>query len=407
MNSLMTHKKLTGSALFTALLSSILTGCGGGGETAVISLQEPVDYINIAELGSDLFVDTNLSNNRNQSCATCHAAGRAFTDPRHHSLGNGTVAVLARETGVSVGDDNFSIGIRNAPTAAYAALTPPFSQDENGYIGGQFWDGRASTLADQAGGPPLNSVEMQMPSKQAVIERLQENDSYVNAFKKFYGEGIFNDVDAVYLAMTQAIEAFEKTSEFQTFDSKWDRFLTGDYTFTASEQAGYELFQNKNCMLCHTSNADLASAKQTFTNYRYYNLGLPKNQVLIDENDERGLNTDFVENGDRGLLDNPAVTDQAEIGKFKTPTLRNVAVTAPYMHNASFKELRDALNFLNAGAADTETPFPSTVTAHMSAQNMSEQEVENLECFLRTLTDQSYEAVMPTTRTDGTTILCD
>nr|WP_279576189.1 c-type cytochrome [Thiomicrorhabdus marina] len=207
--------------------------------------------------------------------------------------------------------------------------------------------------------------------------------------------------------MTQVIEAFEKTSEFQTFDSKWDRSLTGDYTFTASEQAGYELFENKNCMLCRTSNADLASAKQTFTNYRYYNLGLPKNQVLIDENDERGLNTDFVENGDRGLLDNPAVTDQAEIGKFKTPTLRNVAVTAPYMHNASFKELRDALNFLNAGVADTETPFPSTVTVHMSAQNMTEQEVENLECFLRTLTDQSYEAVMPTTRTDGTTILCD
>ena len=403
----MIHKKLTGTALFTALLSSILTGCGGDGETAVISLQEPVDYINIAELGSDLFVDTNLSNNRTQSCATCHAAGRAFTDPRHHSRGNGTVAVLARTTGVSVGDDGFSIGVRNAPTAAYAALTPEFDQDENGYFGGQFWDGRASTLADQAGGPPLNPVEMQMPDKASVVARLQENESYVNAFKLFYGEGIFNDVDDAYLAMTQAISAFEKTSEFQTFDSKWDRAMSGDYTFTASEQAGYELFQTKNCITCHTSATDLESAKQTFTNYRYYNLGLPKNQVLIDENAERGLNTDFVENGDRGLFDNPAVTEMTEVGKFKTPTLRNIAVTAPYMHNASFKELRDALNFLNAGVADSETPFPSTVTAHMIAQNMTATDVNNLECFLRTLTDQDYEVVMPTLRADGSTIVCD
>lgn len=375
----MIDNKLPRIAFFTSVLALSLSGCGGSGETSIISLQEPAVYASVAELGSDLFVDTNLSNNRTQSCATCHAAGRAFTDPRHHSRGNGTVAVLARTTGVSVGDDGVSVGSRNAPTAMYAALTPEFGQDENGYFGGQFWDGRASTLADQAGGPPLNPVEMQMPDKASVIARIQENEAYVTAFQKFYGLGIFNDTDAAYTAMTQAIASFEKTAAFQPFDSKWDFVIAeGDETlFSSSEQNGYQLF-TQHCISCHNSADSITNSKQTFTNYRYYNLAVEDNpEISGDDNDQ-------------GLYENPNVTETSEIGKFKTPTLRNVAVTAPYMHNGVYKDLQTAIAFFNNDEI-----------------NLSSTEINDLECFLRTLTDSAYESLLPTTRTDGSSIICN
>ena len=118
----------------------------------------------------------------------------------------------------SLGDDDSSIGDRNAPTASYAAFSPKFHINKEGlYVGGQFHDGREPDLEGQAGGPPLNPIEMGMPDKASVVERLMENEEYLNGFKLLYGDDIFEAPDRAYRAMTEAIAAFERTGFFSPF----------------------------------------------------------------------------------------------------------------------------------------------------------------------------------------------
>lgn len=113
--------------------------------------------------------------------------------------------------------------------AAYAKFAPDFHFKEDGTpVGGQFWDGRAKDLAEQAGGPPLNPVEMGMPDKATVVARLQEDEDYVESFKSLFGDDVWSDTDRAYAAMTDAIAAFERTDQFAPFDSKYDRFLRGN-----------------------------------------------------------------------------------------------------------------------------------------------------------------------------------
>ncbi|MFD2442286.1 cytochrome-c peroxidase [Paracoccus kondratievae] len=127
----------------------------------------------LTELGQRLFHDPALSRNGTQSCATCHDPEYAFTDPREGVAGRA----------VSLGDDGVSYGDRNTPTLSYAALSPSFHRDAKGrYKGGQFWDGRADDLEDQAGQPMLNPVEMAMTDKAAVVARLRDEQGYQESF---------------------------------------------------------------------------------------------------------------------------------------------------------------------------------------------------------------------------------
>ena len=136
----------------------------------------------IESLGGMLFFDVSLSKNKTQSCATCHNPEHGFVDDRDNGVG----------AMVSLGDDLKSRGARNAPTAAYAMVSPHFHFDskKQQYIGGQFLDGRENTLAGQAGGPPLNPVEMGLPNKKMLVDRLKENTTYVTTFKEHFGEKI-------------------------------------------------------------------------------------------------------------------------------------------------------------------------------------------------------------------------
>ena len=139
------------------LAGAVLVGAAAGRQPA------PPAPGDLAALGQRLFHDTALSRTGTQSCATCHDPEHAFTDPREGAAGRA----------VSLGDDGVSYGDRNTPTLSYAALSPDFHRDDKGrYKGGQFWDGRADDLADQAGQPMLNPVEMGVPDKAAVVERL-------------------------------------------------------------------------------------------------------------------------------------------------------------------------------------------------------------------------------------------
>ena len=349
--------------------------------------------LNYQGLGEVLFFDKSLSFNKTQSCSTCHSPDTAFVDQRKNSANQM----------VSEGDNPHLHGNRNANTALYAMFSPDFHFDEKiqDYVGGQFWDGRAKDLAEQAGGPPVNPVEMGMPDKKAIVERLKANSIYYKAITDIYGESIWADTDRIYAIMEKAIAAFEKHDLFAQFSSKYDRALKNEAELTALEAEGKALFFDKtrtNCSNCHQS-SDANSAKETFTNYRYYNIGVPSNQALIKLNK---LAADYVDNG---LLDNPMVKgDEKQKGKFKVPTLRNIAVTAPYMHNGVFRDLKTVLLFKDSfnnpnrkinpetGKAWDKAEYAQTINPDvLKAKPLTDEEINALEAFLKTLTDEAYE----------------
>ena len=352
----------------------------------------------IEALGEALFFDQNLSSNRSQSCATCHSPEHAFTDPRHN----------ASARAFSLGADGRSLGDRNTPSAAYARFSPRFHRNRDGHpVGGQFHDGRAADLNEQAGGPPLNPIEMGMPDKASVVARLQENPAYVAAFTQLHGDDVFTDTERAYAAMTQSIAAFEHSKLFAPFDSRYDRHLRGEYQMSPQEELGMTLFfsqQFTNCNLCHQLHPTPQREGETFSNYRYHNIGVPPNLAARAHN---GRGPTHV---DRGLLEHPRVSDPAHAGQFKVPSLRNVAVTAPYMHNGVFNDLRTVVLFYNKYNSKSAKRQINPETGEPwrepeLAQNLSLEELQTgpaldnrridaLVAFMKTLTDRRYEHLL-------------
>lgn len=346
-------------------------------------------------LGQQLFFDKNLSKNRTQSCSTCHAPDHGFIDNRDNGVGGAA----------SLGDDGKSIGDRNTPTASYAMFSPAFSFNKKGiYKGGQFHDGRENDLAGQAGGPPTNPIEMGMLDKVSTVARLKENESYLKQLKKIYGDSIFDSPEQAYSAMADSIASFEQTTLFAPFDSKYDRYLKGEYTLTKQEDLGMTLFfsqQFTNCNICHQLNKSQTYKQETFTNYEYHNIGVPVNTSLRVRN---GKGKDFI---DHGLLENPAVTDKKQDGKFKVPTLRNIAVTGPYMHNGVFNDLKTVVLFYDKYNSrsqkrqinpETKEPWGKPeVTKTLSLKelqtgpSLKTKRIDALVSFMETLTDKRYE----------------
>ncbi|MCT7603868.1 c-type cytochrome [Aliarcobacter butzleri] len=345
------------------------------------------------DLGRILFFDVNLSKNRTQSCATCHNPNVGFIDDRDNGV----------KKMASLGDDGKSLGDRQAPTASYAKFSPTFHFDEKAkkYVGGQFWDGREATLEGQAGGPPLNPVEMGMSDKKAVVDRLKENSLYVDSFKKIFGADIFKNDDKAYEAMTIAIASFERTDEFSPFDSKYDRYLKGEYDLTPLEDLGKSIFfsnNNNSCANCHVLKGEDKEG-ETFTNYQYHNIGTPANNELRAKNGVKAI--------DEGLLANSNVSDVAQKGKHKVPTLRNVAVTGPYMHNGVFKDLKTVVEFYDKynnkdRNIDPETNKPwdepevkdNISLQELKANKLTDRKVEALVAFMKLLTDKKYEHLL-------------
>lgn len=343
-----------------------------------------------ADLGQLLYFDTSLSKNRTQSCATCHNPNHGFVDERDNTIG----------AMVSMGDDGKSLGDRNAPTASYAVFSPHFGFDKKKKLfkGGQFLDGREKDLQGQAGGPPLNPIEMGMSSKEEVVERLKENPEYIKRFSALYGNDILNDAKKGYEAMSKAIAAFESTKEFSPFDSKYDRYLKGEYELSDQEELGRSLFfsnNNTNCAVCHVLKGEDKEG-ETFSNYEFHNIGVPSNKVLM----ERGIIKPTFK--DKGLANNEKAKENE--GKFKVPTLRNVAVTSPYMHNGVFKDLRTVILFYDTFNnperkinPETNAPWGDAEIEHsvnlkdLKSKKLSEQKVDALVAFLKTLTDKRYE----------------
>jgi len=280
-----------------------------------------------AQLGEALFNDKILSSDFSISCASCHNANFAFADTVAFS--KGVANKIAR---------------RNTPTAMNMAARSIF-----------FFDGRATSLEEQALGPIENPDEMNLKIDSA-IKRLRANNYYSKAFEKIFNEQPNKE------NLTQAIASFERTLE--TGDSEYDAFAKGNKNiFSKAALRGKNIFIGKGkCFDCH-SGVD-------FTNDEFRNIGLFNEQILAD----------------KGRFE--ITKNIADLGKFKVPGLRNVAITAPYMHNGMFKTLSEVVNYYNEPNKIVLNSIGRDTA--VTSLNLSQSEQNDLVAFLESLTDRRF-----------------
>lgn len=360
------------AAALPALLFAFLAlgGCGGSGNgTADGALPGATALSAAARLGAKIFADTALSASGQQSCATCHVARYAFAaDPTDSGPDHGLPVPL----GGPAMDES---GFRNTPSLMYASYTPAFRFSADGTpSGGFFRDGRAATLAEQAVDPFTTSFEMANADAAAVIARLKTRP-YLSDFEALYGAATLHDPVTTLARMGAALAAFEtENPQFHPFSSKYDYWLKGRTTLTPQELNGLALFNNPtkgNCAACHPSTSADGVTPALFTDFSYDNLGVPRNARIaanvdasapgftpIDSNDgvhdyyDLGLCGPFRAGDGRNL--------SGLCGRFKVPTLRNSALTAPYFHNGAFATLQDALTFYVQRDTDPQRWYPTT-----------------------------------------------
>lgn len=294
----------------------------------------------LVELGRTLFFSRKLSVDGTLSCASCHDPATAFADPRPVSLG-----VRGRR------------GKRNAPTVLNAA-----------YYRLLFWDGRARSLEEQASGPILNDLEM-AHSLEGLLRTCEQDSELRASFRRAYGQG------PISLAkITHALASFERT--LLSGDSPFDRFFfAGDRTaLSPAARRGLEIFRHPakgNCAACHT----IGERDALFTDQAFHNLGVGL--------DPEGHLTDLG----RFLLSRRDL----DRGAFRTPSLRNVALTAPYMHDGSLKTLKEVVDFYVGGGS--WNPYLDKQIKPLT--HLSAQERADLVAFLESLTGQLPKAFPP------------
>ena len=315
------------------------------------------DLTPIEELGGVIFFDENLSFNANQSCAACHGPEAGFAGPISEINAHGSVY----EGSIS---DRF--GNRKPPSAAYATPSPilhfVIEKKEALFIGGNFWDGRATgeklgnPAADQAQGPFLNPLEQALVTPADVVERVCSS-IYGDLFMEVWGaESCAGDVAGDYDRIALSIAAYEASPELNAFTSKYDYTFKGQAKLTQQERKGFALFRGKGkCHRCHISNGQQA----LFTDFTYDNLGVPKNPenpFYYADPVFNPLGYDWVDEGLGGFLATRfdyAPYANANLGKQKVPTLRNVDkrpdeyFVRAYGHNGYFKSLEGIVHFYN------------------------------------------------------------
>ena len=316
-------------------------------------------------LGKLIFFDENLSLNSNQSCATCHAPEAGWTGP---------TSFINEHGAVYEGSIPGAFGDRKPPSSAYATQSPILHVDKKGvFVGGNFWDGRAtgerlgSPAAEQALGPFLNPMEQALPSAAEVVTRVCAS-SYASLFTAVWGADACSDKDA-YDYIGLSIAAYEASPEVNAFTAKYDWSMQGKAKLTQLERRGFALFQGKGkCSKCHVSEG----RAPLFTDYTYDNLGIPKNP----ENPATIANSSWADPGLGGFLatrtDDYAAYADANMGKHKVPTLRNVDlrpsadVIKAYGHNGYFKTLEGIVHFYNT--RDVLPACPGDGTPYTEAQ---------------------------------------
>lgn len=307
------------------------------------------------QLGQLIFNDKDLSEPRGEACSSCH-------DPKHAFAGD----AKSKIDGVAAGAVKGVVGTRNAPTAMYAMFIPPFhfetGDDGPTPVGGQFWDGRADTLADQAKLPFVNPREMANPSSAAVVAKVRAA-KYADQFRAIYGATSLDDDATAFDNIADAIAAFEQSATFRPFNSDFDAYLRGEKPLTAQQQRGFALFQapdKGNCISCHVGDpASHEPSDWLFTDHTYDSLGVPRNTAIPDNQDPSYFDLGLCQAPDIASKTPDGVAVASLCGAFKVPTLRNVAVTGPYFHNGRFDNLRDVVKFYVTRDTNPELWYPA------------------------------------------------
>ena len=385
----------------------------------------------MASLGRAIFFDANLSNPvGNQSCASCHQPGNGFA-----GLGDGNGFVAGVGQGAVAG----AFGGRKPPAASYATFAKVMTKEafvplpgdigvihEPGFVfkGGLFWDGRATGLrlgspaAEQAIGPFLNPVEHNVASKDVVLQTIK-NSNYADLWKQAFGTDLDISTPAMVAAnydnVGRAIAAYEASQEVNQFSSKFDAYLKGQVRLTPAEARGLALFSVKaECYGCHiVVSPDGGVTPPLFTDFGYHNIGLPKNSATPNKanllNQDLGLGGELekiLPNGQPKYPADWAAEATKNYGKFKTPTLRNVAAggNRRYFHNGMFNSLEQVVHFYNTrsvpgagwGEGANFVPWSSfggpEVNVNLEIHGagnlgLTAAEEADIVAFLRTLTD--------------------
>lgn len=415
--------KIQARIVIVAVLTVLVALSAGAGAAA---LEEPLTLME--QLGKHLLFDSNLSTPAGQSCAACHSPETGYTGPD---------PLINEATAVYPGAVFTRCGNRKPPTAAYGGESPVLFYDEveEVWVGGMFWDGRATgwalgdPLAEQAMGPFLNPLEQNNPNMRFVVESVARS-SYADLFEEVWGPGSLDfkhDVAGSYERIARSIAAYERSSEVNPFSSRFDAFwdaahdagldVTAIDSANWADYAGYGLegdaleglglFNDETkgkCSLCHT--LDVGSAGYPlFTDFTYDNLGVPKNPDNPYYDMPRKWNPDgddWVDPGLGGFLQAEGFSEDvymAAWGMHKVPTLRNVdkrpydGFVKAFGHNGYFKSLEDITHFYNTrDVPDEMWPEPEVAinvnTDQLGDLGLTAAEEAKIVAFMRSLSDQ-------------------
>ena len=393
-------------------LLAVLVGCGGGGAgstadaTAQASAEQAAAQVqqqSLVALGQQLFNDPNLSTPPGTACVACHQPASGFSS-LHGAHG-----------GVAQGSLPTSLGLRSPSQAAYSAAIPRFGfiTDPQGVqipAGGQFWDGRADTLAAQALLPLLNPLEMANPDQASVVSKVAAAP-YARQFSAVFGAAALANPSQAFQQIGLAIQAFEQSASFQAFSSKYDAVIQGKAVFTPAEQNGLALFQNpaNGCAACHRMNPASRNPQDSpFTNHLYFVEGVPRNAQI-----PRNADASFYDLGLCGPERTPpsapvGVRISDYCGAFQVPSLRNAALRPALMHNGVFTSLAQVVDFYSTrnsdpqrwyGPAGIPNDLPAQYQANLETRKppfnrraaagplLTPAQASDLVAFLRTLSD--------------------
>ena len=384
----------------TLAVSVLLSACGGGSSAGTNHAADPAPTLSAAaDLGRQIFSDTSLSASGKMSCATCHDA--AFG---HASSFDAPV--------VSGGPNLDQQGLRDSPSIRYLRFNTAFHFEDDGTpAGGFFWDGRASSLSDQAKQPFVNPVEMANPDVASVVAKLAAAP-YASKFAQVFGAAIFSTPEAAMDRAAFALERFQtEDPQFAPFSSKFDAFVAGRATLTPQELNGLALFNRPdkgNCAACHSSTKPANAPGALFTDFTYDNLGVPRNMLISSNADPA-----FYDLGLCGPKRNDLAGRPDLCGAFKVPSLRNVGSRKHFFHNGAFTSLEQVIRFYVTRDTNPELWYPQAADGTFTSYNdlpagmrgnvnttevpynrrpgqapaLTDSEIADVAAFLRTLTD--------------------
>ncbi len=365
----------------------------------------------LGDVGHKLFFDPSLSASGKMACATCH-------DPRHAF---GPPNALPVQFG---GPDGRQPGLRAVPSLRYVQAIPQFtahyydSDDEgdgsvdNGPTGGLTWDGRVDRFRDQARLPLLSPVEMANAAPADIVARVRAAP-YADELRALYGEALFADSDKAFAAILEALEVFQQDARlFYPYSSKYDDWLAGRAALSDREARGLRLFEDPekgNCSNCHRSGRGKDGTPPQFTDYGLIALAVPRNPAIPANADPA-----YRDLGACGPLRTDLAGRDRYCGRFRTPSLRNVAIRRTFFHNGLVHDLRTAVAFYAERDTRPEKWYPhgrfedlpERYWANVNREPpfgrkrgdpppLTEGEIDDIVAFLETLTDADLASRNP------------